>query len=275
MDKSEPATRPQLLLPALGAWVVVLSVAGGTNLALSGVLKSQAAAPYWLWLSETGGPWGMILMLAIATGLAASMRKELSGQGGTAMRWLLMLLVVLLPVAWLNEAVIKPQLGLPRPYTLHLEKEGVIDPKALYALPSKAQRTAKLEAALVANAHLPAIKNLHPRVRQHWLSHTGFSFPSGHSLNAFLFAVLLASLLAHHPRLSQGWIYVPFMWAAGVCLSRVALGAHTLLDVAVGALAGGAIGLGLMSLGFLRRWLLLEDSPIALREWVGDSKVRG
>ena len=60
-----------------------------------------------------------------------------------------------------------------------------------------------------------------------------------------------------------------------MCLSRVALGAHTLLDVAVGALAGGAIGHGLMSLGFLRRWLLLEDSPIALREWVGDSKVRG
>ncbi len=89
MDKSEPAARPQLLLPALGAWVVVLSVAGGTNLALSGVLKSQAASPYWLWLSETGGPWGMILMLAIATGLAASVRKEFSDHGGMAMRWLL------------------------------------------------------------------------------------------------------------------------------------------------------------------------------------------
>ena len=137
--------------------------------------------------------------------------------------------------------------------------------------------SAALRAALAQNAQgaMKSLSVLHPRVRQHWLSHTGFSFPSGHSLNAFLFAVLLASLLAHHPRLSRGWIYVPFMWAAGVCLSRVALGAHTLLDVAVGALAGGAIGLGLMSLGFLRRWLLLEDSPIALREWVGDSKVRG
>ena len=274
MANSEPAARPNLLFPALTAWVVVLVVAGGSSLAFSGTLTSQVAAPYWLWLSESGGPWGMILMLTITAGLAASLRTELTDQGGAGMRWVLMLLVVLLPVAWLNESVIKPHLGLPRPFTVHLANNGLIDSKALYALPTKPQRTADLKAALVANAHVPAVKNLHPRVRQHWLSHTGFSFPSGHALNAFLFAVLLASLLAHHPRMKRGWMWAPFVWAAGICLSRVALGVHTLLDVAVGALFGAAIGLGLMSLGFLRRWLQLEESPIALREQADDSKVR-
>ncbi|MDR7297816.1 undecaprenyl-diphosphatase [Pelomonas aquatica] len=60
-----------------------------------------------------------------------------------------------------------------------------------------------------------------------------FSFPSGHTLHAFAFAMLLASF---HPALA------PLLWgfAALVGLSRVVLGLHFPSDVLFGALLGTA-----------------------------------
>jgi len=64
-----------------------------------------------------------------------------------------------------------------------------------------------------------------------------FSFPSGHTLHAFAFALLLSSF---HPALA------PLLWgyAAVVALARVVLGLHFPSDVVVGAL----IGIGTSSL---------------------------
>ncbi|KQY88877.1 phosphatase PAP2 family protein [Pelomonas sp. Root1444] len=60
-----------------------------------------------------------------------------------------------------------------------------------------------------------------------------FSFPSGHTLHVFAFAMLLASF---HPALA------PLLWgfAALVGLSRVVLGLHFPSDVLFGALLGTA-----------------------------------
>jgi undecaprenyl-diphosphatase len=62
-----------------------------------------------------------------------------------------------------------------------------------------------------------------------------FSFPSGHTLHAFAFALLLSSF---HPGLA------PLLWsfAALVGLSRVVLGLHFPSDVVIGALLGLATG---------------------------------
>jgi undecaprenyl-diphosphatase len=58
-----------------------------------------------------------------------------------------------------------------------------------------------------------------------------YSFPSGHTLHAVCFTVMLAS---YHPALL--WLAVPF--ALSVALSRVVLGLHYPSDV----LAGGLLG---------------------------------
>lgn len=71
-----------------------------------------------------------------------------------------------------------------------------------------------------------------------------FSFPSGHTTAAFLFATATAVLL---PALA-----VPlFVWAALVGLSRIALGVHYPTDILAGAALGSALG-----------WLALSLSGI-------------
>ncbi|HTE40907.1 MAG TPA: phosphatase PAP2 family protein [Steroidobacteraceae bacterium] len=68
-----------------------------------------------------------------------------------------------------------------------------------------------------------------------------YSFPSGHTLHAVSFAIMLA---AYFPILA--WIVVPF--AALVAVSRVILGLHYPTDVAVGALIGTTLAMTSMSL---------------------------
>jgi undecaprenyl-diphosphatase len=64
------------------------------------------------------------------------------------------------------------------------------------------------------------------------------AFPSGHATRAGCVAASLLPLL-------PAWAAVALaLWAVSVCLARVALRVHYLLDVAVGLLVGLLLGLG-------------------------------
>jgi phosphatidylglycerophosphatase B len=81
-------------------------------------------------------------------------------------------------------------------------------------------------------------------IQEHWIEEAGFSFPSGHSFNAFLFAMILAYAIKYnrsYPHL-RILFFIPFLWAFLVAVSRVAVGAHSALDVSAGALLGICIG---------------------------------
>ncbi|WP_194756595.1 phosphatase PAP2 family protein [Aliidiomarina indica] len=69
-----------------------------------------------------------------------------------------------------------------------------------------------------------------------------FSFPSGHTTAAFLFASIISALL---PSLAP-WLYG---WAVAIGLSRVALGVHYPTDIFAGALLG-------MLLAWFTLWLV-------------------
>ena len=80
-------------------------------------------------------------------------------------------------------------------------------------------------------------------VCRHWIKEVGYSFPSGHSLNAmsfatFFLALALATLTGWRLRLAC--LVVP--WAVLVCFSRTVLRVHTPLDITAGGLEGLALG---------------------------------
>jgi undecaprenyl-diphosphatase len=68
-----------------------------------------------------------------------------------------------------------------------------------------------------------------------WFPSDRFSFPSGHALNAFALASVLA--LGYPPA-----ALLALLVAASIAASRVVLGQHWLSDVLAGAVIGAAIG---------------------------------
>jgi undecaprenyl-diphosphatase len=62
-----------------------------------------------------------------------------------------------------------------------------------------------------------------------------FSFPSGHSISAFAFAL---SIGLFEPSLMYGLLFC----ALSVAISRIMLGLHFLSDVIVGSLIGAGLG---------------------------------
>jgi undecaprenyl-diphosphatase len=81
----------------------------------------------------------------------------------------------------------------------------------------------------------------HLRIRVGTAPLDRYSFPSGHTLHAVNFAILLT---VYFPVLA--WLVVPF--AVLVAISRVVLGLHYPTDVAVGAALGAGLALTSMSM---------------------------
>ncbi len=76
---------------------------------------------------------------------------------------------------------------------------------------------------------------------------TGYAFPSGHTLTAFLFAILFAHQVKH-----SGWTIVLFFFAGLIGISRIMVGAHWPLDIFGGALFG--LLSGWISIRIERKW---------------------
>jgi undecaprenyl-diphosphatase len=108
----------------------------------------------------------------------------------------------------------------------------------------RAAAVAAVGAALVASLTFMGVKRRFRRTRPcdlapHPLFHVrppdAFSFPSGHTMNAFAIAIVLA---LRFPALSPGLLLL----AGSVGASRVVLGLHFASDVWAGAVLGAVIG---------------------------------
>ena len=227
---------------ALAAFLVTVGIAWLTPLAFSGFRNDQSLSRFWLLLSDSGTAWGVGPVSLLASGLVAARQATAWDRVRKGLIIFVGFPFIIIAMAAFNELVIKPLVGVSRPFVLRLETEQLFTAADFYTLPTRKERSEFLEKKLAVNKDKPVVQSLDPAIRAHWSALTGFSFPSGHSLVAFLFAVMLAFLIQH--LVPRGWRFswIPFLWAAGICLSRVAVGAHSPLDITVGALIGGTTG---------------------------------
>lgn len=236
MSDSPPApTPPRSARAVLG----VLPLALGGAFLLPRIDLGGDVAYAASWLTELGGIYGAPLVTLVVAGvylsrpgLSARERRREAGVLATA------LLVIVGLFAWLNEFVVKPGFGQPRPNIVELADAGVLGmtPAAFYALGDKDARRAYL--ATLHLEHLPAA------IRGHWLRETGYSFPSGHALFSMTLATCFACLglwALDGPRRWCLLLLVP--WALSVCYTRPLLRVHTPTDVLVGGSLGACAGL--------------------------------
>ena len=259
MDKElRPTSHRFIFCHAIIALIVTAGIAWITPLLFSGIRTDQSLSRFFLFLSNSGAHWGVLSVMLLATILVVVRQVGIRARILTAVLFGTGLSAALAILAFTNEFVTKPLFAVHRPYVLKLEKEDLLSADKYYALAPRTKRAVFMRETLAKNPDSPIVQSLDPKIREHWIKMTGFSFPSGHSQNAFLFAVILAFLIQHLIPNGKRFVWIPFLWATGICLSRVAMGAHSPLDITVGALTGGLFGSMILMSGLLNRTLSEE-----------------
>lgn len=238
-----------VFLLTICAWAIVFIVCFTVPVSFSAYLETDSLAPFMYWVSESGGVYGtMALLLVIATVFAwttsptfkkvTSFLAILAGLGG-----------LLGGLAALNEHVIKPAVHSPRPSHLYLQEKGVVTLNELYKLDDEERTEIMQERIKEAPGK---VDHVYGPILIHWTFESGFSFPSGHSQNAFLLSTVVAFLVYSRTGRNYRWLMaIPLIWAVSVCISRMAIGIHTSYDVIAGASAGMIIGFAIALTGVL------------------------
>lgn len=233
-----------LLITVLLAWF--------SGLEFSAWLTSQSLSRFWLFLSDFGNVYGVIAVITISSIFVAFTKRKLSAKLLTFVLCSLPIMLYLWGFAKLNENIIKTQAEVFRPYVLVLEDAGLLSSEKFYDLKTKAERSKFLKKIFADNEK--SVKYIHPSIRDHWISETGYSFPSGHSLTAFAMYTLLAFIYLRSFR--KPWraiVILPLLLMILISVSRVAVGAHSAIDVSFGALSGWFVSSLIILTGFPKR----------------------
>jgi phosphatidylglycerophosphatase B len=190
----------------------------------------------------------------------AASQPTARGKALVFIRSLLSLLVLLPLSAYLNEHLIKESIRASRPSHTYIVKQTKFQEKldSIYTLADNTKRAFFRD---VIKADTVGFGSIDPRILDHWVEETGYSFPSGHSFNAFLLAGIIAfGIYQKMPSNRRYLCAIPLLWASMVALSRVAVGAHTAWDVSVGSGMGLALSYSFMSFRFTRELIIPKKS---------------
>lgn len=238
----------------LCAWLILLLTLLFFPVAFSACRSGSFLCHCWYFLSQSGGVYGTpVLLILFGICLSHPLKKMRNRLAVIGLNFLL-LAVSLGLLAGVNEYVLKPLTHIPRPSHRYLAAPGkeIIRLPELYARIGESGREYLREQTDKYNDRL---RNLPPEVIKEWTSEAGYSFPSGHSQNVFLFATLIGYLIFELTGSRRKWIIaLPFAWAILVCLSRVALGVHSAYDVTAGAFQGILLALLIVFSGLYERF---------------------
>jgi phosphatidylglycerophosphatase B len=208
------------------------------DLSFTACLPDSIVCSVAFWLTESAGKYGTFtIIIAVGIFYAWPQHRWLN-KVWVFTRSVITLVLFLTFFAWINEYVTKPYLKSSRPSHTYIIKNANATAKldSLYLLKVE-QRQLFFKNLLDRDSiHF---KNIDSRVLTHWVDEAGYSFPSGHSFNAFLLAGIVAfSFYQVRNNKLRILYFLPYVWALAVAVSRVAIGAHTALDVSAGAALG-------------------------------------
>ena len=198
-------------------------------------------------ITESAGKYGTIIILVLCAWFYGIRLEGFKNKVFSFLKSFLSLLLFFILFAYLNEHITKPLVSAARPSHLVIfSRSNWPDEAEHFYEKTKEERRLVLQGIISKNDS--NFKDIHPLVKAHWVEESGFSFPSGHSFNSWMIAVVLSySILQLRVRKSlRKFYWIPFLWASLVALSRVMLGAHTILDVSVGSLMGILVAAGFL-----------------------------
>lgn len=233
-------------------YAVLLCAVWLFDLAFTGCTRGSLWCAAVYWATESAGRIGTIVILAGAALLYSFYAETAGGKVKTFFSIFLSVGLILWAFAYLNEHVLKPSIRQFRPSHAYIldqtRSKATLD--SLYQLPEADRRTFFRD--LIASDTV-SFRTIDEHILNHWIAEAGYSFPSGHSFNAFLLGTLLAFGLFHS---GISWLAcIPLTWASFVAVSRVALGAHSALDVSIGAAMAITVAYSLLQLPAARRLL--------------------
>ncbi len=241
------------------ATLIMLAVLASTfivPLSFSGINPGFLCS-FWLLMSDSGGSIGVPLITLFFCGLIGYYQKSWRKRMITITVMVVFFGVFLGGCAKINERVIKEYIHAPRPYTELLKNAYEFETEKFYELEGKEERSTYLNIFLqkIGKEKVKVrMEAVDPAILEHWIEETGFSFPSGHSVNAFMMATFLGYIILYiyGDGYKRRFLFIlPFVWALLVSLSRVAVGAHSPTDITVGAFMGTLFACLVIITGFM------------------------
>lgn len=213
------------------------------------------------WVTQSAGKFGTLGIVVVTSALFAVPFKSTKKRTLVFLQSFGGLCVLLSAFAFLNEHVVKPAAGFARPSHTYIIKRtnSAVSLDSLYTLPTESR---KVFFKNILAADTVNFREIDQRILDHWVEEAGYSFPSGHSFNAFLLAGILAFGIFQSPNRGLKYLcFIPFAWALLVALSRVAVGAHSPLDVSVGSAMGLTVSFILLSIKKTRN-IIVPKKPV-------------
>ena len=208
------------------------------------------------WSTQSAGrPGTLIIIILTSVGFALTGNTALD-KLKVMLRTFVVLSIFLAGFAWLNDNVLKPAFHISRPSHLYIIKQAhsTLRLDSIYTLVVTKRRTIFNEIISSDTIHF---KSVDRRILNHWVEEAGYSFPSGHSFNAFLLGTFIAWCIFELKGRKIGVLpFLPLLWASIVGLSRVAIGAHTPLDVTAGAGLGLVLSHALLAIPAVRKLIV-------------------
>jgi len=242
-------------------YLILLCLVWILSPAFSACTKDSLWCTLLYWTTESAGRVGSIVLVLTGSLLYTLRMPSLHEKVKVLFRTFLVAIAVLFVFAGLNEYVFKPALKRARPSHMYIleQTRSTARLDSLYALPESERRTFFHQ---LIYSDTVSFADIDKRVLDHWIYEAGSSFPSGHSFNAFLLAGILAFSMYHVGGKTMRRFYsLPLMWAVLVAFSRVALGAHSALDVSVGAALGLIVSHSLLYFQATQRLLVPDLRP--------------